>query len=80
MSRSKLEEQMYPVAAGEVWKLGGLPGRSGSEDFVIALVIVKNFYEAPLVITLDAVGYPEAVPGRKTQWPISKLNSWRRIV
>lgn len=76
MSGVKLDEQAYPEAPGEVWKLGGL---SGHKDFVIALIVVKNRCEPSIAVTLDAVGYPEAVPGRKTQWPIAEHNGWRRI-
>jgi len=76
MSGTRLDAQVYPEAPGEVWKLGGLPGY---RDFVIALVIVKNFCEPAIVVTLDAEGYPEAVPGRRATWPIAEHNGWRRI-
>lgn len=76
VSGVSLDAQVYPEAPGEVWKLGGLPGH---KDFVIALVIVKNRHEPTVVVTLDSHGYPEAVPGRRTQWPIAEHNGWRRI-
>lgn len=77
MSGQKLDEQAYPESPGEIWKLGGL---LGTRDFVLALVIVKEHCEPPVVVTLDAIGYPEAIPGHRAQWPIAERNGWRRIL
>lgn len=78
MNGQELEDQVYPQAPGEVWKLGR---SSDPNDFVIVLVIVKNRrHPTTIVVTLDAVGYPEAIPGRRARWPIAEHNGWRRIV